>query len=49
MLNPCISYFGKIPDDVKCGAYWQCEYCEYCENTKEGSQRSDFIWQRSPF
>ena len=35
MLNPCASYFDKIPDDVKCGAYWQCEYCE---KMKKGSQ-----------
>lgn len=31
MLNPCISYFGFIPKDVKCGKYWQCENCEYLE------------------
>lgn len=35
MLNPCISYFGYIPKDVKCGDYWQCENCEYLTKLKE--------------
>lgn len=35
MLNPCISYLEKVPNDIKCGDYWQCEYCEHIIH-KEG-------------